>query len=150
MNDGTDRHRADRIGAAGSAVAIALGVAAFWGARDFSDLGAVFPRSVGALLVVLGSAYIALTLLGRTRRIDALGGSSVRRAATALVMLGWAFTLGPLGFLASSAAAMAALLVIAHHDRWTPRRAVAYAGACALVLIGLYSLFKFALQVPLP
>ena len=37
-------------------------------------------------------------------------------------MLAWAFTLGPLGFLASSAAAMAALLVIANHDRWTLRR----------------------------
>jgi len=150
MNDASERHRPDRIGAVGSAVAIVIGAAAFWGARDFSDLGAVFPRSVGALLVVLGVAYIVLTLLGRTRRIDGLGGSAVRRTATAGVMLGWAFTLGPLGFLASSAAAMAALLVIAHHDRWTPRRAVLYAVACALVLIGLYSLFKFALQVPLP
>ncbi len=150
MNDRSSLRGSDRIGAAGSAVAIAIGAAAVYGARDFSDLGAVFPRSVGVLLVVLGSAYIVLTLLGRTQRIDALSGSTVRRGATALVMLGWAFTLGPLGFLASSAAAMAALLVIAHHDRWTARRAVSYAGACALVLIGLYSLFKFALQVPLP
>ncbi len=129
---------------------MALGAAAIWAARDFSDLGAVFPRSVGALLAGLGALYIVLMLAGRTQRVAELGGSFVRRAATALTLLAWAYTLGPLGFLASSAAAMAALLVIANHERWTLRRAVLYAAASALVLIGLYSLFKIALQVPLP
>jgi hypothetical protein len=142
--------RADLRGALGSAAAIALGAAAIWAARDFSDLGAVFPRSVGALLVTLGALYIALTVAGRTQRIAMLGGSVVRRVATALTLLAWAFTLGPLGFLASSAAAMAALLVIANHEPWTLPRALLYAAASALVLIGLYSLFKIALQVPLP
>lgn len=142
--------RADLPGALGSACAIAIGAAAIWASRDFSDLGAVFPRSVGVLLVVLGALYIAFMLLGRTRRGAALGGSFVRRAAAALVMLGWAFLLGPLGFIASSGAAMAALLVIAHHGRWTPRQALYYGGAAGCVLIGLYALFKFALQVPLP
>lgn len=142
--------RNDLSGALGSAAAMVLGAAAIWAARDFSDLGAVFPRSVGALLVALGALYIALTVAGRTQRVAALGGSYMRRAATAVTLLAWAFTLGPLGFLASSAAAMAALLVIANHERWTLRRALLYAAASALVLIGLYSLFKIALQVPLP
>ncbi len=142
--------RSDLPGALGSAAAIVVGAAAIWAARDYSDLGAVFPRSVGALLVALGALYIVLTLAGRTQRVAALGGSFVRRAATAATLLAWAYTLGPLGFLASSAAAMAALLVIANHDRWTLRRAVLYSAASALVLIGLYSLFKIALQVPLP
>jgi hypothetical protein len=140
----------DLRGALGSAAAVALGGAAIWASRDFSDLGAVFPRSVGALLVALGAVYIVLTLMGRTKDVASLEGSSLRRAAAALTMLAWAFMLGPLGFLASSAAAMAALLVIANHERWSLRRALLYAGSSALVLIGLYSLFKIALKVPLP
>ncbi len=142
--------RKDLPGAIGSAAAIVLGAAAIWAARDYSDLGAVFPRSVGALLVALGLLYIVLTLAGRTQRGAALGGSFVRRCAAAVTLLAWAFTLGPLGFVASSAAAMAALLVIANHERWTLRRALLYAASSALVLIGLYSLFKIVLQVPLP
>jgi hypothetical protein len=129
---------------------MALGAAAIWAARDFSDLGGVFPRAVGALLIVLGALYIGLTLAGRTRRVAEIGGANLRRAAAALTLLAWAFTLGPLGFLASSAGAMAALMVIANHERWTLRRAVVYVASSALVLIGLYSLFKIALQVPLP
>ena len=140
----------DLRGALGSAAAVALGGAAIWASRDFSDLGPVFPRSVGALLVALGAVYIVLTLMGRTKDVASLEGSSLRRAAAALTMLAWAFMLGPLGFLASSAAAMAALLVIANHERWSLRRALLYGAASALVLIGLYSLFKIALQVPLP
>ena len=140
----------DLRGALGSAAAMALGAVAIWAARDFSDLGAVFPRAVGALLVALGALYIGLTLAGRTQRVAALGGSHVRRAAAAVTLLAWAFTLGPLGFLARSAAAMAALMVIANHEHWTLRRAVLYAAFSALLLIGLYSLFKIALQVPLP
>ena len=42
------------------------------------------------------------------------------------------------------------LLMLANHDRWTLRTALLYGGAGALVLVGLYALFKHALQVPLP
>ena len=143
-------HRADWPGAIGSAIMVAIGAGAIWAARDYSDLGAVFPRSVGALLVVLGLFYLVLTAIGRTRRGAALDGSNVRRAGVAIIMLAWAFALGPLGFLPSSAAAMAALLLIAHHDRWTLRTALAYGFSAAAVLGLLYALFKHALQVPLP
>jgi len=74
----------------------------------------------------------------------------VRHALVAVVMLAWGFSLGPLGFLPSGAAAMAALLLIAHHDRWTLRTALAYGLSTAAVLGLLYVLFKHALQVPLP
>lgn len=142
--------RADLPGAIGSALAIAVGGAAYWAARDYSPLGAVFPRTVGVLMVALGALYLIFVALGRTRRAAAIQGSSFRRGAVAAVMLGWGFALGPLGFLPSSAAAMALLIAIAHHGRWTPRTAVLFGAAAALVLVGLYALFKHALLVPLP
>ena len=141
---------ADIPGAAGSAIMVLVGAAAIWAARDYSDLGAVFPRTVGALLVALGIVYIVLVVLGRTRCGAPADGSFARRALVAVVMLAWGFTLGPLGFLPSCAAAMAALLLIAHHGTWTLRLALLYGLSTAAVLGLLYVLFKIALQVPLP
>jgi putative tricarboxylic transport membrane protein len=141
---------ADRSGALGSVLAIALGAAAFWAARDYSTLGAVFPRAVGVLLMALGVLYLVFVLRGRTRRAPPLQGSSLRRGAVAAIMLGWGFALDALGFLPSSALAMALLLVVAHHERWSARTAVLYGGAAGLVLIALYALFKQVLLVPLP
>jgi putative tricarboxylic transport membrane protein len=142
--------RRDLPGAIGSALSLAIGAASFWAAGDYSRLGAVFPRSVGLLLMTLGAIYLVLAVLGRTHRAASAEGSMPRRALVAAVMLGWGFALGPLGFLPSSAAAMAALVAIAQHDRWTARTAVLYGGATGLVLLALYALFKHALLVPLP
>lgn len=142
--------RGDVAGAIGSALAMAIGAAAIWAARDYSDLGAVFPRTVGGLMVALGAVYIALFVRGRTHAAAALEGSMARRCGVALAMLAWGFALEPLGFLASSAAAMAVLQVLAHHGRWTMRRTLAQAASTALVLAAFYALFKHALAVPLP
>jgi hypothetical protein len=65
-------------------------------------------------------------------------------------MLGWAFALPVMGFLASSAVAFSLLLILAQHERWTPRAALLYGASGAVVLGGLYTLFKWLLQVPLP
>jgi hypothetical protein len=145
-----ERSRSDLAGAAGSVMAVAVGATAFLAARDFSSLGAVFPRAVGALLVVLGALHLILVALGRTRHGAPLDGSTARRALAAAVMLGWGFALGPLGFLPASAPAMAALVAIAHHGRWSARQAVLFGAAAAGVLLALYALFKHALLVPLP
>lgn len=142
--------RPDLPGAIGSVLLIVAGAAALFYSAEFSDLGAVFPRAIGGLLVGLGCLYIVLVALGRTRASGALAGSHARRLGVAAVMLGWAFALPSLGFLGSSAIAFALLLVLAQHDRWTPRTATLYGAAGAVVLVGLYVLFKMVLQVPLP
>lgn len=142
--------RPDIPGAIGSGLMVLLGAGAIYAARDYSDLGAVFPRTVGALLVALGIVYILLVVLGRTRRVAGSDGSALRRTLVAIVMLGWGFALGPLGFLPSGAAAMAALLLIAQHDRWTLRTALLYGLSTSVILGGMYFLFKQILQVPLP
>ena len=140
----------DTPGAIGSALMIAVGAAALVASRDYSMLGAVFPRTIGGLMVAMGVLYLVLYAMGRTRRGAPAAGSNLRRAGVAAVMLGWAFALVPLGFLASSAIAFVLLLMLANHDRWTPRTVLLYGGAGALLLGGLYLLFKQALQVPLP
>lgn len=142
--------RRDIPGITGSAVFIVVGLLAFWGARDFSILGSVFPRTLAVAMVVFAAAYIAMALLRPTAPAATPAGSPWRRGAVMAVLLAWAFLLAPAGFLTASVVAYTALLVIANYDRWTPRMAVIYAVAGALVLGGLYWIFQDMLQVPLP
>lgn len=146
----SENPRRDIPGIAGSVVFIIVGVLAFWGARDFSPLGSVFPRSMAVAMVVFAAAYIVMALLRPSAPTAMPAGSPWRRSAAMAVLLAWAFLLGQVGFLTTSVIAYTALLIIANYDRWTPRMAVIYAVVGALVLGGLYWIFHQVLQVPLP
>jgi hypothetical protein len=140
----------DLAGAVGVALLIVVGALALAASAEFSKLGAVFPRAIGASLIALGLAYLAMFALGRTPRSARIAGSNLRRGAVAVVMLCWAFALAPLGFIASSIGGVTALLVIANHNRWTPRTVFVYGASAALVLAALYLLFAELLKIPLP
>lgn len=162
----------DVAGIVGCLVAVAIGIAAIATSGDFSPLGSVFPRAIAGLMVVLGLAYIGLSLRGPRPAVVSSAATSVaagapdagiappvspqvvpstpRRLAAMAVMLAWAFLLTQLGFLSTSFVACFALLLIAQYDRWTPRRAVVCGLAVAAVLGVLYAVFKLVLQVPLP
>ncbi|MEO6032783.1 MAG: tripartite tricarboxylate transporter TctB family protein [Burkholderiaceae bacterium] len=116
----------DVAGVVGCLILIAAGIAAIVYSGDFSTLGSIFPRTISGLMIGLGIVYLLLALLGRTTAGEASEGSMARRAGVALVMLAWAFALGPIGFLASSAVAMVLLLVIANHERWGGRSVLVY------------------------
>lgn len=129
---------------------IIIGLAAIYWANDFSMLGAVFPRVAAGLMVALSCLYLVIAWMRPPARRTHEPGSSARRLAVMVVMLAWAFLLEPLGFLVSGILAFAALLVVAHFDRWTARIVILYGLAGLIVLGSLFSIFKFALQVPLP
>ncbi len=145
-----DKDKRDTAGVLCAVLLAAIGAASVWAARDFSDLGAVFPSTVGALMLVLGLLYLVFGITGKGQSTAALEGSLARRVALALVMLFWVFTLDALGFLVSSALSMGALLWIANYDRWHLRSVTLYGGSALLLLLGFYVLFKVVLGVPLP
>jgi hypothetical protein len=142
--------RRDIPGIAGSAVFIIVGSLAIWGSREFSALGSVFPRTIAAAMIVCAAVYIAMALLRPQAPAATPAGSRWRRGALIAVLLAWSFLFERVGFLATSVFAYAAILVIANYDRWTPRLAITYTVAGALVLGVLYGIFHFVLQVPLP
>ncbi len=155
MSDPADKKVLDLRGITGCAVALVIGVLAIANSGEFSALGSVFPRTIAGLMIVLAVMYVVLAW--RQRRavpgVPSAGGESAstpRRIGVAAVMLVWSFLLAPLGFLFTSVCACLALLMISQHDRWTPRTGLLYGAATAVVLLGLYSLFRFALKVPLP
>ncbi len=142
--------RVDVRGIAGSAIAIAGAAAAWYYAKDFSDMGAVFPRTLSAILAILGVLYIVMAVLRPEPQRAHAPGSNVRRVGLVAVMVAWSALIEPVGFLTTSIGCYAAILALANYDRWTPRLAVTYAVAGAAVLGGLYAIFRFVLEVPLP
>jgi hypothetical protein len=145
-----DKSKRDLRGIIASTAFAAIGGLAIYHSQEFSPLGAVFPRTIAAAMIVLCAVYIAVALL-RPIDVEKPGpGSAPRRIALAITMLGWALLLEPLGFLLTSIVCFAATLVIANYDRWTPRLAVTYTGVGIMVLGTLYGVFSYVLQVPFP
>lgn len=140
----------DLPGIIGSALFILVGIAALYYSRDFTKLGAVFPRTMGSAMIVFAIAYIALALLRPAPPAAVEQGSWTRRILLVVAMLAWALLLNEIGFLTSSVLCFAVILLIANYDRWTLRMALTYLVVGAIVLGGVYSVFRFGLQVPLP
>jgi len=65
-------------------------------------------------------------------------------------MLIWALLLTVLGFVVSSVVGFALLSAAASYERWTLKRTVLYLFINAVVVLGFFALFKYALLVPLP
>lgn len=146
----SERSRFDLHGIAGSVLAIAGGMLAWYFAGDFTPMGSVFPRTIAVVMIATAVVYIAVSFLRPMRQPAQAVGSVWRRVALVAVMVAWSTLLEKVGFLSTSVACFAAILVIANYDRWTPRMAAIYAFASALVVGGLYAIFRFVLQVPLP
>jgi hypothetical protein len=144
------RPQRDLAGMAGAAFFIVMGALALWHSSEFSALGSVFPRTVAVTMILLSLAYIAVAWLRPKGAQPQPAGSVWRRTTLMAVYVAWAMLLEPLGFLTTSIAAFVAMLVISNYDRWTPRMAVTYGLVGAAVLGGLYAIFRFVLQVPLP
>jgi putative tricarboxylic transport membrane protein len=145
-----DTARRDLRGIAGSILAIVAGALAWYYAGDFSAMGSVFPRTVSAAMILFAAVYIAVALLRPAATAAPAKGSTWRRVALVVVMAAWSILLEKVGFLSTSVACYAAILVIANYDRWTPRMALVYALSGGAVLGGLYAIFRFVLLVPLP
>jgi putative tricarboxylic transport membrane protein len=146
----SERAPIDWHGIAGCVLAIAGGAAAWYHAKEFSPMGAVFPRTLAVVMIIGAMAYIVVAFVRPARQAAKAQGSVWRRFALVAVMAAWSLFLEQVGFLATSSVCFAAILLIANYDRWTPRMAAVYAVASAIVVGGLYAIFRFVLQVPLP
>jgi putative tricarboxylic transport membrane protein len=142
--------RPDMRSIVGAAAFIVVGALAIHYSSEFSPLGQVFPRTIAVLMIVLSAIYIALALLRPGGGVKPEGGSLARRLILAGTMFGWALLIRPVGFLTTSVVCYALILVIANYDRWTPRRLLSYAASGAAVVVGLFAIFAYVLQVPFP
>jgi hypothetical protein len=129
---------------------ILLGIFALWGTRDMSSLGSVFPRTIGSAMIAFSAIYIVWRWFKPHLVEQPPPGSIPRRLMLVAIMVLWALLLHQVGFFVTSVVASLLLLLVANYDRWTPARAVGYVVSTLAVVGGLYSVFAFALKVPLP
>lgn len=140
----------DVRGIVASIVFILLGAAAIYTSRSFDALGSVFPRTIGATMMVLAAFYIVVAGLGRGVPVEALDGSIWRRVGIFAILLIWSMLIEILGFLTASLLSYCAALLIANFDRWTPQRVITYAAVGSTIVAGLFLLFGQVLKVSFP
>lgn len=140
-----------------SRVSVALGLAtiiiaagALWFSRDMSMLAAVFPRTIGILLLIFGSCLAIQAMRGRERVQSQAKGHWRRQLTLVVIVLAWSLTLKWLGFLISSVLASVLLMGIAHFHAWSLRRVVVYLVTLLVIIAAFYGLFAGLLNVPLP
>jgi len=129
---------------------VLLGLWMIWESADMSALGAVFPRTIAAVMILCSLALVVRQWLHFKARGATADGSTFRRVALILIMGIWVLLLSVLGFFASSLLAFFALLVVANYDGWNRRRAFQYGGAGVAVVGMCYLIFVRLLSVPTP
>lgn len=134
-----------------SAFFVIAGIITLWDTQKYTDADSqVFPQAVAIVLIICATLTIVVTLL----RNDDTGGFGNgiwwRRCLLVASLLLACFLMPHVGFLLSGAVAFAGGLIAAMHDRWTLKNGLTYSLSGLVVMSAFYSLFKYALLVPLP
>jgi len=152
MNTGTNKNNTSNIGSLiVSALFIIAGIVTLYDTFSYSDIDSkVFPRAAAIVLIICASISLIMGLL-RAPRHEGFGrGIWWRRVLLVVTMLLTCIAMPYLGFLFAGMIAFAGGLIAAMHDHWSARTMLLYWGSGALIMIGFYSLFRYALSVPLP
>ncbi len=143
-----------RTDAGAVAVAVLLmlvAVAALWESREFSAMGAIFPRTIGTALLVAGAVSLWRSLRGRapmSRGIPRDG--AMRSLLLVLVLVAWIAMLERVGFAVAGVVGFVALAAITEREPLTVARLARYLVVGVLVVIGFQLLFVQGLKVQLP
>jgi len=143
--------RIDAGAAAVAAVLMLAAVAALWESREFSAMGAIFPRTIGTALLVSGAVALWRVLRGRapmSRGIPHDG--AMRGLLLVLVMVGWIAVLEQVGFAVAGVVGFIALAAITEREPLTVARLARYLVVGVLVVIGFQLMFVQGLKVQLP
>ena len=134
-----------------SAFFVLAGLVTLYDTTGYSDRDSqVFPQTVAIILIVTAAISFVLQFLKPSDE-DGFGtGVWWRRCLLIVTMFLTCFAMPAIGFLPAGAIAFAGGLIAAMHDRWTPSNLLLYWGSGAVIMVTFFSLFKFALHVPLP
>lgn len=130
---------------------IAIGLITLYDVTTYSDTDSVvFPSFVAYALIFCSVLVIIYSWL-RPNLDNGFGdGTWWRRLLLVATMLAGCFSMPFTGFLPATAIAFAGGLIAARHEGWDTRSALVFAASGVFIMAGFYSLFRFALSVPLP
>ena len=144
--------RRDLAGTILAVLVVLIGGYVLVATQHMSPMGAVFPRTIAVIMIITALGLLARTLLRASPPADAdgAGGSSWRRAAVIVLILAWALAFPIVGFVTTGIVAFLAILAVANHDGWEPRRTAVYVATTVLVVVLAYLLLTSVLNVPVP
>ncbi len=143
--------RADGGAAVVAALLIAVAAAALWQSRELSPLGAIFPRTIGAAMLLAGGIVLWRALRGlapETRGLPREG--AVRGILMVGVTAAWIALLERAGFAVAGVVAFFLLALITDREPPTVRRLLGFIVVSLVVVIGFQLLFVHGLKVQLP
>lgn len=134
-----------------SGLFIIAGIITIYDTQSYGDLDSmVFPRAAAIVLIICATISLLIGLLKPTEDEGFGTGIWWRRITLITTMLVCCFTMPYIGFLAAGVISFIGGLISAMHDNWSKRTMLIYGGSGALVMVGFYTLFRYALHVPLP
>jgi putative tricarboxylic transport membrane protein len=127
------------------------GIVTLYDTTSYSDTDSqVFPQTV-AIGLILFTSISLITQFLKPSESEGFGSGIWWRRALLIVTMLLACAIMPYGgFLPAGAIAFAGGLIAAMHDHWSFRTVLVYWGSGIVVMVAFFTLFKFALQVPLP
>ena len=130
---------------------IGLGLITLYDVTTYSDSDSVvFPSFVAYALIFCSVLVIIYSWLKPNPHNGFGSGAWWRRFLLVASMLAACLAMPLTGFLPATAIAFAGGLIAARHEGWDGRSAVIFALSGVFIMAGFYSLFRFALGVPLP
>ena len=145
---------AKRIDAGAIAIAALLmlvAVGALWESSEFSAMGAIFPRTIGAALLVGSAISLWRSLRGRAPTSRGIPRDGFLRGLLLVVVMAiWIAVLERVGFAVAGVAGFVALAAITEREPLTLLRLVRYLVVAAVVVIAFQLLFVQVLKVQLP
>lgn len=134
-----------------TALFIVAGVVTIIDTLQYTDIDSmVFPRAAATILILCACLSLVTQLSRGTSKTVFTPGSWWRRALLIISMLLACWLMPMSGFLLAAAAAFAGTLFAAMHEQWATKLLIYYFASGVLIIVGIYTLFKIVLQVPLP
>ena len=128
-----------------------VAVAALWQSREFSPLGAIFPRAIGSALLLAGAIVVWRSLRPTAPKSRGLPRDGWRRGVLLVVAMAlWIGLLERAGFVVAGVVAFIALGLITERDPLTAMRLLRLGVAAVVVVVAFQLLFVQGLKVQLP
>jgi putative tricarboxylic transport membrane protein len=145
--------RRDVAGMVCAAGFVLVGLYIFLGAQGMSQVGSIFPTTIAVGIIAFSLALIVAIVTGRAApamlRKESERGTS-HRLGLAAVMAIWVALLSVIGFVVTSLAAFAAIMVIADYDRPRLRTWVIWTASGVAIVLGFWWIMAEVLLLRMP
>lgn len=134
-----------------SLVFVATGVVTLYDTAGYTDMDSkIFPRAAAIALIIAAGISCVMWMVWPTKSQGFGNGTWWRRILLVSLMLIAALAMPKVGFLPAGILVFVGGLLAGMEERWNIRNIALYAICSVVIVTAFYSLFKYALHVPLP